>query len=244
MGRERTPSMPAPITQRHHCIVWSDWVTAPQDRAEPRHAPGHVVLLLASELGQQHPRGCLPGSRCRCASRDLDGTLIDVYEATTQMTDESGQNYPVHDRHAARSGHRCRGILRRLHGQCAYRFAPTHDVADAVVASAQARGVPIVSSVQMLTWLDGRNDSSFGSLAWNGSSLSFTDRAGAATQVGLQAMLPSADGEPGLDRAITRNGSPVTFGVATIKGIQYATFAGDGRQLTLRHTPPIRRRRR
>ena len=25
---------------------------------------------------------------------DLDGTLIDVYQAVTQMTDESGQSYP------------------------------------------------------------------------------------------------------------------------------------------------------
>ena len=27
---------------------------------------------------------------------DLDGSLIDVYQATTQMTDESGIDYPAH----------------------------------------------------------------------------------------------------------------------------------------------------
>jgi hypothetical protein len=29
----------------------------------------------------------------------------------------------------------------------------------------------------MLTWLDGRNGSSFGSIAWNGSALTFERRA-------------------------------------------------------------------
>ena len=27
---------------------------------------------------------------------DLDGSMIDVYQAPTQMTDESGQSYPAH----------------------------------------------------------------------------------------------------------------------------------------------------
>ena len=39
-----------------------------------------------------------------------------------------------------------------------------HAGSDAIVASAQARGVPVVSAQQMLDWLDGRNGSSFGSL--------------------------------------------------------------------------------
>ena len=42
------------------------------------------------------------------------------------------------------------------------------------MASAQAHGVPVVSAKQMLTWLDGRNGSSFGDLAWSGNTLSFS----------------------------------------------------------------------
>ena len=44
----------------------------------------------------------------------------------------------------------------------------THPGADDIVAEAQARGVPVVSAVQMLDWLDGRNDSSFGDLSYDG----------------------------------------------------------------------------
>ena len=102
---------------------------------------------------------------------DLDGTMIDVYQAATQMTDESGQTLPVHDRHAARQGARLRGLLRRVHRQHAHRQRVEPPGSDAIVASAQARGVPVVSARQMLAWLDGRNGSSFGSLTWSGNTL-------------------------------------------------------------------------
>ena len=46
--------------------------------------------------------GLFTGSGDADALRRLDGSLIDVYQATTQMTDESGQTYPSHDRHPAR----------------------------------------------------------------------------------------------------------------------------------------------
>src|SRR3954470_15803910 len=86
----------------------------------------------------------------------------------------------------------------------------------AIIASAQARGVPIVSARQMLDWLDGRNGSSFGALTWNNDVLSFTVNH-ATTANGLQAMLPavSADGSP--ITSITRGGSSMPFTTATIK---------------------------
>ena len=38
--------------------------------------------------------GFFTGSGMPMRFADLDGTMIDVYQATTQMTDESGQTYP------------------------------------------------------------------------------------------------------------------------------------------------------
>ncbi len=43
-----------------------------------------------------------------------------------------------------------------------------------VVNAALAKGVPVVSARQMLTWLDGRNGSSFADLAWNAGTLTFS----------------------------------------------------------------------
>jgi hypothetical protein len=93
---------------------------------------------------------------------------------------------------------------------------------DAIVAAAQSRGVPIVSARQMLTWLDGRNGSSFKSIAWSGNTLSFTIDAASAAN-GLRALVPTTAGARTLS-AITRGGSAVTYSTATIKGVEYAVF--------------------
>ena len=52
---------------------------------------------------------------------DLDGSMIDVYQAATQMTDESGQTVPAQHQLAARQRARPRGLLRRLHREHAHR---------------------------------------------------------------------------------------------------------------------------
>ena len=92
---------------------------------------------------------------------------------------------------------------------------------DAIVNSAQARGVPVVSARQMLTWLDGRNASTFGSLSWNGTSLSFSVSAGQGAN-GLVALVPLVNNQS--VKGITKNGSSVSFSTATIKGIKYVRF--------------------
>lgn len=215
-------SLPAPITQRHHCIVWSDWATGA--KVELNHGmrldtsyyfwpPGWVANVPGNFTGSAMPQ--------RFA--DLDGTLIDVYQVVTQMTDESGQVYPF----------TIDTLLDNALGATEYYGVytvnahtdlDTSQVADAVVASAQARSVPIVSSKQMLTWLDGRNGSSFGSLAWSGTALTFTITPGAGA-TGLQAMVPRRSAT-GVLSSITRNGSSVSFTLRTVNGVEYATFAG------------------
>ena len=98
---------------------------------------------------------------------DFDGSLIDVYQATTQMTDESKQTFPFTIDTL---------LTRRWEPEGYYGVFTAnmhtdpvaHAGSDAIVASAQARGVPIVSSKQMLTWLDGRNGSTFSSISWGG----------------------------------------------------------------------------
>jgi hypothetical protein len=82
--------------------------------------------------------------------------------------------------------------------------------------------VPVISSRQLLTWLDGRNSSSFTALSWAGNTLSFnvTVRTGGT---GLQVMVPRIS-TVGTLRAITYNGAPQTYRIETIKGIEYTFF--------------------
>ena len=93
---------------------------------------------------------------------------------------------------------------------------------EAIVASAQARGVPIVSSLQMLQWLDGRNASSFQNLTWSGTTLTFAIDVGAGAN-GLQALLPASSGAGPLT-GISRGGVPISYTLQTLKGIEYAVF--------------------
>ena len=96
----------------------------------------------------------------------------------------------------------------------------------------------MVSSQQMLTWLDGRNSSSFGSLSWNGSSLSFTIVVGTGAR-NLRAMVP-ANSTAGTLTALTLNGSAVSFTTQTIKGVQYAFFAANAGSYVAKYAAGLR----
>ena len=106
--------------------------------------------------------------------------------------------------------------------------APANPGADAIVAEATARGVPVVSAKQMLTWLDGRNGSSFRRLRFARGRLRFAV-APAVGSRGLEAMVPARSATRELT-GLTRDGAPVDVTRRTVKGIDYAMFdaaAGD-----------------
>ena len=214
------PGVSAPVTNRTHCIAWSDWASEPKvEKAHGIRFDTNYYYWPGSWV-QDRP-GFFTGSGMPMRFADLDGTRIDVYQAATQMTDESGQTYALNidallDNALGASGFY--GVVTaNMHTDSA-----NHDGSDAIVASAQARGVPIVSSQQMLAWLDGRNGSRFGSIAWGGSALSFTVTAAAGSN-GLRAMLPLAS-TGGTLASLAADGNPVAFTTQTVKGIAYAVF--------------------
>ncbi len=140
--------------------MWSDWITAAKTELTKGIRLDTTYYFWPPSWILNRP-GLFTGSGMPMRLADLDGTLIDVYHAVTQMTDESGQQYPF----------TIDTLLDRALGSEGYYGAFTinahTDVAqipesNAVLASAPPRGVPIVSSRQMLNWLDYRNSSSFG----------------------------------------------------------------------------------
>jgi hypothetical protein len=149
------------------------------------------------------------------------GQTVDVYQAATQMTDESDQTYPM----------TIDALLDGAVGPPGYYGAFTANMhtdqvtsagSSAIVASAKARGVPVVSARQMLTWLDGRNGSAFGSLSWSGGDLRFAVTAATGAR-NLRAMVPAEVG--GLRvTSVIRGTTSVAFSTQTIKGVTYAIF--------------------
>ena len=101
-----------------------------------------------------------------------------------------------------------------------------------IVASAsQDRGVPVVSSAQMLDWLDGRNASSFKDVAYSAGRLTFSVVTNPKAR-GLEAMLPAQLRPPDRCPGLTRGGparEPST--TRTVKGVDYIVFKGHRRGL-------------
>ncbi len=218
----RYGTVPAPTTSRYHCIVWSDWASQPKaELASGIRLDTNYYYYPGSWVANRP--GFMTGSGMPMRFTDTDGSLIDVYQAATQMTDESEQSYPftpdtLLDRALGPQGY-YGAFTANLHTDIATTFEDTQ-----TLASAQERGVPVIAARQLLTWLDGRNASSFGALAWSGSTMSFTVNVGAGANQ-LTAMLPTSGPGGRTLSTLSRGGNAVTFTRTTIKGQEYAVFA-------------------
>ena len=214
------PSIPGPSTNRTHCIAWSDYTT--QAKVELNHGIRlDTTYYYYPPSWVANRAGFFTGSGIPMRFAEPDGSLIDVYQAATQMTDESGQAYPFTANNLLDKALGPEGYYGAFTANMHTDYAELPD-ADALLASALARGVPVISSRQMLIWLDGRNASSFGSISWSSSVLSFTINAGTGSW-GLQAIVPTAASTGNLV-SLARNNTPVSYTTAMIKGREYAFF--------------------
>lgn len=227
----RYSGIPSPTTNRFHCMAWSDWLGQPT--AELRHGmrldtnyyywPGRDAAHPYPNWIQNRP-GFMTGSGIPMRFASKTGGLVDVYQATTQLTDESGQTYPF----------TVNTLLDNALGPLGYYGVFTANLhtdsgtvseEDALISSATSRGVPVITSKQMLSWLDGRNSSSFSALSATATTLSFTVNPGTGS-TGLTAMVPTV-GSGGTLTGLTRGGTSVPYTTQTIKGVSYAFFAAQ-----------------
>lgn len=233
------PSLAPVETNRTHCIAFSDYDSEPQTEATHGIRLDTNYYYWPPAWVANRP-GVFTGSGMAMRFARFDGSMIDCYQLATQMTDESNQTYP----------YTCDVLLDRAIGAegfygafCANMHTDTanHSGNNAIVASAQARGVPVISARQLLTWLDGRSASHFENIIWSGNQLGFSIAAHAQAR-NLRAMVPatSAIGEL---TGITRNGGAVGYSVETIKGVSYAFFAGESGDFVATYdvdtTPPL-----
>jgi len=218
--QSKYPSLPSPTTNRTHCVVWSDWATQAQVEEQHGIRLDTDYYYYPANWIVDRP-GLFTGSGMPMRFADLDGTIINVFQATTQMTDESGQSYPS----------TIDALLDKAIGPQGFYGAFTANMhtdhvtsagSDAIIGSAQARGVPVVSARQMLGWLDGRTSSSFNSLTFSNKTLSFSITVGVGAN-NLRAMLPTQSAVGPL-KVITYNGTPINYTTEVIKGVEYAFF--------------------
>jgi len=224
-------SITAQKTNRTHCLTWSDWATHPKVEFNHGIRLDETYYYWPSEWIQNRP-GFMTGSGMPMRYADSDGSTIDVYQAATHLVNENGVTYPA-------------GINsmldKALGSEGYYGVFGTHydyrgDGFEAnVLNSAKARNVSLISAQQLLTWLDGRNSSSFGNPTWNGTQLGFSITVGAGAN-NLYTMIPNQT-TGGHLTSLTINGSPVSFTVETIKGRSYAEFRAANGNAVATYTP-------
>ncbi len=214
------PGIPLPQTNRTHCIAWTDYTAVPELEARNgiRFDTNFYYWPYAWFNGVS---GHFTGSGLPMRFAKEDGTLIDCYQANTQLTDDSYSSFTTPTTELLNRALGAEGYYAVLTANLHFDNT-NHQGSNDIVAVAQARGVPVVSAKQMLDWLDGRNNSSFGGLAWSGNTLSFTISAAAGSR-NMRAMVPMASAI-GPFTGITLGGTPVAYTTETIKGIPYAFF--------------------
>ncbi len=226
------PGVPPPSSNRTHCIAWLGYA----DPAEMEAARGirlDTNYYYFPPAFVRNTPGLFTGSGIPMRLARADGSVIDCYQATTQFTDDGGQSIPLNLDVVLDHALGAEGWYGAFTCNVHFDMNPNH-VSDAIIASARTRGVPVVSARQMLTWLDGRNRSSFKNLAFAGRVLGF-DVEQAAGARNLQALLPFVVAGDTL-ATVERDAAPVAFTVETVKGRACARFdASSGRYQATYH---------
>ncbi|WP_345707584.1 Ig-like domain-containing protein [Kitasatospora paranensis] len=213
-------SLPNPSSSRTHCVEWDDWATQARTKLANGIRLDMDYYYYPSNFVQDRP-GFFNGTGSIMKFADTDGSVIDEYQATTQLTDESGQSSPATITTLLDNAVGAKGYYAAIGANIHTDFAAS-SASDAVIAAAKARGVPVVSGRQMLTWLDGRNGSAFSHMAWSGNALTFDITGGAN---GLRAMVP-VNAASGTVTGISRAGQSLPYRIETVKGVPYAFFDG------------------
>ena len=219
------PSVPAPTTNRTHCIPWSDWASQPVIELAHQIRLDTNYYVWPPSWVQDRP-GFFTGSGMPMRFAQTDGSLIDVYQAATQMSNESGQSFPftidtLLDRALGPEGY-YGAFTAYMHTDAGPRTVRRGQPTSSRGAGARRRG----GLGQADADLDRRAQRlDFGAPTWNGQDLAFSVVQGLGAR-NLRALLPVTAGTRTL-AALTSGGAPVAYSVERVEGSDFAVFAAD-----------------
>lgn len=213
-------SVPAQTTHRFHQVSWSDWNTHPRiERQNSIRFDMNYYWYPPAWTGNKF--GFMRGSGLPMKFGAIDGSPIDVYQQATDYTNDNEL--------AATSANLSAAVDRALGSEGYYGIFGTHDdrrdtaTLSAILSVVQAKDIPMVGAKQVLTWLDGRNGSTFSNFSWSSNKLTF-DITAASGSTNMYALVPNSSSTDTLS-SLTRDGTSVTINTSTIKGVSYAYFA-------------------
>ncbi|MGO4832809.1 hypothetical protein AB4144_11025, partial [Rhizobiaceae sp. 2RAB30] len=216
--RKRYPSLPPQTGQRLHCIVWNGWTESAeaQGRYGIRFDMNYYNWPPAWIAGQP---GFMTGSAMPMPFVSEDGLVLDVYQAATQLVNENG----VPHRQGALDMLRKALGPEEFYGALVTHYDFSDDYADVLIEVATEHEVALISAEQMLSWVEGRNNSHFADAGWEDGRLSFTTHIAQGAE-NADIMLPLFSDAGALDE-VRCGGKAVPLTVQVLKGLSYASFA-------------------
>ncbi len=211
--------LPDPETHRYHCYIWNDWDSQMLvESANGMRYDLNYVAFPASWVGSKAP--LMTGSGMNMRLTDADGDMVDVRQGVTNFDNTTASTSNI------------TGLLDNAIGANGYYgiFGSHYDMSGdnyntTLYNAVTSRNVPIISSKQALTWLDGHGSSTFSSVSGSAGLFTFTVNAAEGAH-NLKAMLPIQDASGTLS-TLTLGGNNVTYDTRTVKGVQYAVFSAN-----------------
>ncbi len=209
-----------PATVRNHWVLWAGW--ADQAKVEVEHGLGLDTNYYHWGSWTATP-GYFTGSGLPLRFSDENGQILDIFQATTQLPDEtwfasiSTQFKTLIDRSVDQGYY---GFLTANFHPPSYGTYQT--AADSMMDYANARGVPIWSAEQLNDFLRARNQARTQNMSWNGTLLNFDFNA-LIPYNELTLMIPAKAGGHSL-ASLEIGSTSVPYTITTIKGYDYALF--------------------
>ncbi len=226
--RAKYTNLPAQRTTRYHCYVWSDWDSQPKaDYANGIRYDLDYVTYPPAWIGTR--AALITGSGMNMRFTNVTGGLIDVYQGVTNFENTVTPASAINT------------VLDNATGSTGYYgiFGTHYDMSDTFNTTLYSNisthsNVAMISSQQALSWLDGRNSSTFSNLSGSNGRYGFDITAGEGA-TGLRAMMPVEDAG-GTITNIKLAGNTVSYQAQAVKGVQYAVFDANPGSYTVTYS--------
>lgn len=226
-------SQPNQQTSRFHCYLWPSWDMMPLiEITHNIHYDLNTVAYPTSWIGSRSPM--VTGSGMNMRLTDTNGALIDVHQGVTNFDNTTATSANITKMFDNALG------VNGYYGIFGSHYDMTDSYDKTLYAAAISRNVPMISSLQALQWLNGRNSSQFTdfSVSQTGNvKISFTVSAAEGAH-GLQTMMPTHDAN-GTLTGVQQAGQPVSYQTDIIKGVEYALFAARPGTYTVSYSDTI-----
>ncbi len=204
-------------THRLHCIPWNGWAdTVKVERDHGIRFSLNYYYWPGSWI--QGKQGFMTGSGFPMRFADLDGKVLDIYQAATHIVDESGIGY------ANSVGFMIDKALgpEQFFGMFGTHYDFRDDFVSTAIRIAKERGVALISASQALRWIDARSNSRFEKVAWKQGALSFDVHVEAGAGA-MTVMIPLWSSERRIV-AVECGGEVRSYHAVRIKGLDYASL--------------------